>query len=798
MADPVLIEPTLTLAGQAAAFNADNTGLELKITHASFGRAHYNPTGEEVALVDPVGSKVMLAGGSRPTPYQLRMSLAWKEDVGEVPVGEIGFWSNETLVFIWSKADGTIASYKTDGVTYVLFNDLSFAQVPAGSINIDVDPNESVALAALSAHEGAADAHPQYLLRRDVAKDFGALNWLGLAGGTEDELDLTIEAPESILPAYAPGQRFQFTALMANLGPVTARINGLEYAPVLKSGPDGLLQLEEGDLRPSAMYELTYDGESFQVSGGGISGSSSGSSTAGVSASYSKDSGAANAYIGTYLPAVTSLIDGAELVFLAKTDNTGASTFSPNGVEPKPIVSLRYGALTAGNITSGSICTVRYLASLDAWVLTGTTGSAAPTTLAGYGITDAYTKAQMDALVSGGQSKVVGLPVVTGSSSVTAGTVVSLTVTATSLLNGGSIVSFTWTLPDGTTSTTAASSGSATKSVTAIGSIGTNYAVTVYATDNAGNRSAVATKNIAITSHNAPTIPSIIVQGPVYQGSTGNQIRLTNSTASDGATLTYSITTSNGPALTFSKTSGIADLEMLTFTAPSVAVDTIVTVRATAVDSMGAVSPIREVGLTISAVPSVPGTPFGGGYYVGRMLVAGQNYALIVAPKASGQKYNVRMTSSSGVGATVATSTWDGLSNTNAIAAAGVGDAAQFCKGLTIGGYTDWAVPAKDQIEMLYRYLKPTTDQNSTGYGVNPNSNPPSTTTYTALNPTITAAAAFKTGGSEAFLLPSDYYWGSTMNGGTYSTTVNFQTGSAGSSLSYNSYYVRAVRMIKI
>ncbi len=268
MANPLIIEPTLTLAGQAAAFNASSTGIELIIDAVSFGRAHYNPTGDEVALVDPVGSKVPLAGGSRPTPYQLRMSAAWRENVGPVPIGEIAYWAGDVLVFVWSRADGAVASYKTDGVTYVLFCDLAFTQVPPGSINLVIDPTESAALAALSEHEGADNAHPQYLRRSDVAKDSGPLAWLGAAGGTANNLVLTLQAVESELTGYAEGQRFQFKAVANNTGPVTANIEGLGAKPVKKSGDGLLVDLEADDIRAGALYDLNYDGTNFQLGGG--------------------------------------------------------------------------------------------------------------------------------------------------------------------------------------------------------------------------------------------------------------------------------------------------------------------------------------------------------------------------------------------------------------------------------------------------------------------------------------------------------------------------------------------------
>lgn len=271
MADPLILNPTLTLAGQAAAFNASNTGIELVLDSVSFGRGHYTPNGNETALVDPVGSHVPFAGGSRPTLYQLRISAAWDEDVGEVGIGEIGFWSGDVLVFVWSLANGTVASYKTDGVTYVLMADLGFAQVPANSINIVVDYDQSVALAALVAHEGAANAHPQYLLRADVAKDAGPL--MGLvhsAGSAANALVLELDAPESKLPALAKFQRFQFVASSANTGPVTVNIEGLGVKAVKRGGSAGLIALEAGDIKAGSLYELNYDGAVFQLGGGGV------------------------------------------------------------------------------------------------------------------------------------------------------------------------------------------------------------------------------------------------------------------------------------------------------------------------------------------------------------------------------------------------------------------------------------------------------------------------------------------------------------------------------------------------
>lgn len=269
MANPVIINPKLTLAGQAAAFIASSTGVELKLTHTSYGRGHYDPTGDEVALADPVGSKILLAGGGRPTPYQLRTVSVWKENVGQVAIGEIAWWAGDVLAFIWSKASGEIASYKTDGVAYVLFSDLKLAQVPAGSINIEINPGESVALAALGEHESFEHAHPQYLLRKSVASDSGPLMGLKHSiGSTANALVLELDAAESVLTTYDQFQRFQFLATSANTTSVTVDIEAIGVTTVKRAGDSGLVDLEPGDIKAGGLYDLNYDGAYFQLGGG--------------------------------------------------------------------------------------------------------------------------------------------------------------------------------------------------------------------------------------------------------------------------------------------------------------------------------------------------------------------------------------------------------------------------------------------------------------------------------------------------------------------------------------------------
>lgn len=194
--------------------------------------------------------------------------------------------------------------------------------------------------------------------------------------------------------------------------------------------------------------------------------------------------------------------------------------------------------------------------------------------------------------------------------------------------------------------------------------------------------------------------------------------------------------------------------------------------------------------------PTVAGTAFGGGFYVGRMKIGTDSYALIVAPKASGESASLqeKTTNTTTAGTD---STWDGAANTAAMITAGASahPAANFCKGLSIGGYTDWALPAKDQLELCYRNLKPDTTANATSFGVNLNSDPVGTN-YTAGLPTQTASAEFKTGGAEAFSIA--YYWESTEFASTAVGSVGFDAGSRVSAPKSGSRRARAVRMVKI
>lgn len=194
-----------------------------------------------------------------------------------------------------------------------------------------------------------------------------------------------------------------------------------------------------------------------------------------------------------------------------------------------------------------------------------------------------------------------------------------------------------------------------------------------------------------------------------------------------------------------------------------------------------------------------PGTPFGGGYYAGRIQVDGQVYALVVAPKAQGGESSTALqwrtinTPTSGT-----SSRNNGRANTNNMLNADH-PAAQFCNSLSINGYDDWYLPARDELEILYRYLKPSDVPNQTTSGANPNSVPP-TDNYTSGNPSQTSAAIFHGGSGESFItnLP---YWSSTQQSSpafAQSYAQSFSNGNQSTQSPTTTYHVRAVRRVPV
>ena len=196
-------------------------------------------------------------------------------------------------------------------------------------------------------------------------------------------------------------------------------------------------------------------------------------------------------------------------------------------------------------------------------------------------------------------------------------------------------------------------------------------------------------------------------------------------------------------------------------------------------------------------LPMPIGTAYGGGFFAGQINVSGTKYNLVVAPKASGEISN--SWGVSGV-TTGITSVIDGPTNSASLAALGAAyQAATFCEGLTIGGFTDWYLPAKNELEVLYYYLKPSTSANNTSSGSNANavSPEPVSTNYTSGVPVQTIAGiGFRTGETNAF--NGGNYWTSTELNASNAVTIVMDNGDSTIGYAKGGMFIlaRAVRRV--
>jgi len=203
-------------------------------------------------------------------------------------------------------------------------------------------------------------------------------------------------------------------------------------------------------------------------------------------------------------------------------------------------------------------------------------------------------------------------------------------------------------------------------------------------------------------------------------------------------------------------------------------------------------------GFEVQGAPEA-GQELGGGFFVGQILDDGIVYDLIVAPVTgngkegtpgggvpTGIQYKSADTTDIGTFTGVQTEIYGGAIS-DALRTTGehplfewldstagpnggtldlIGGGAGGGDG--IGGYEDWYIPSSAELEMCYRFYKPSTTPNATGGGAgsstNPYSVPPTSSSYTAENPPQTVVDSFKDGGSEAYLSSQSgtytaYYW---------------------------------------
>lgn len=230
---------------------------------------------------------------------------------------------------------------------------------------------------------------------------------------------------------------------------------------------------------------------------------------------------------------------------------------------------------------------------------------------------------------------------------------------------------------------------------------------------------------------------------------------------------------------------------------------------------IGTVTGAKGTALTLNV------TSIGGGGTFADWSVMSR-FRVIFAPKSSGDNASIALKNANTALPVACQTLTEGWAATVAMMAADtstVYPAAYWARGLNIGGRTDWYIPARDELELGWRNLKPTTDSNyatadrstaaAYAYGNNGsygdvaathgtnNNSAPAGAAYTAGVPAQTVAPAFRTGGAEAFTYGSSYYWSSSDFSASNAWSQNWYSSSPGYQNSGGktaAYRVRAVR----
>lgn len=152
--------------------------------------------------------------------------------------------------------------------------------------------------------------------------------------------------------------------------------------------------------------------------------------------------------------------------------------------------------------------------------------------------------------------------------------------------------------------------------------------------------------------------------------------------------------------------------------------------------------------------PSI-GDTYGGGIYIGDLNIGGTDYRIVMATASSSLYWKTTATDTPGAG-----SLTDGLANTAAMEAAGIAlhPAAEYCVNYAGGSFTDWYLPARDELLLAY--------------------------TNRALLATLA--------------LPSGDYWTSSQSAAVGAYFMNLPTGAVSGVYKTNSLITRPVRRVAI
>ena len=206
---------------------------------------------------------------------------------------------------------------------------------------------------------------------------------------------------------------------------------------------------------------------------------------------------------------------------------------------------------------------------------------------------------------------------------------------------------------------------------------------------------------------------------------------------------------------------------------------------------------LNVIGRSYIFPPPTMGSAYQGGYMGGQISYAANNvaqYNLVVSPAATGATTAVWKTTNT---ASTSPNGPDGWANSVSLNTAGH-NAVNFCRALTIGGYTDWYLPSMNEMEILYWNLKPDTAAHSVyGWPGNEYAIPSryGLSNYST-HPGQTPVAIFQAGGAQAL---GGVYWSSNNWGDGEARYLDIGSGGLAHGMLKHYYSnVRAIRRVAV
>jgi hypothetical protein len=305
--------------------------------------------------------------------------------------------------------------------------------------------------------------------------------------------------------------------------------------------------------------------------------------------------------------------------------------------------------------------------------------------------------------------------------------------------------------------------------------------------------------------------PSVFVPGAPTIGiasatsATTATVRFTAPASNGGGTITSYTATSSPSGITGT----LSQAGSGTITVTGLSAGTAYTFTVIATNSAGAGSASSASNSTTTGPSSGPPTAIGqpayGGYYAGQISTTADGVAthyLIVADATVGYttayKWGPWPGSVTGFNSRI-----NGPGNTSGLAALGSQfPAAYWCENLNIGGYTDWYLPALDELQIIFSNLKPSTQFNGSAIPPNQYSVPRRDSNQAVYQTSVVPFRSNSLNSSNPGLAQefnTYFHWTSTEFNQGFAYRMQFESGGADDRYKDQlNYWTRAVRRVPV